>query len=58
MPEKEWIKPQLIVLVRGKPEERVLAQCKSVWGSGSNNYGSGCFEVYTCAGLCQRFEGS
>jgi hypothetical protein len=25
---KEWQKPQLIVLVRSKPEEMVLAACK------------------------------
>ena len=26
--EKEWTKPELIVLVRNKPEEAVLAACK------------------------------
>lgn len=26
---RRWIKPQLIVLTRGKPEEAVLAACKS-----------------------------
>jgi len=26
--KKKWIKPQLIVLGRGTPEERVLATCK------------------------------
>ncbi len=26
--KKKWVKPQLIVLVRGKSEERVLQICK------------------------------
>jgi hypothetical protein len=26
--KKQWLKPQLIVLDRGAPEERVLADCK------------------------------
>ena len=26
--EKEWLKPKLVILVRGKPEERVLDGCK------------------------------
>ena len=29
MPKKKWEKPKLVVLVRGKPEERVLQACKS-----------------------------
>ena len=28
MLKKAWSKPELIVLVRGKPEETVLANCK------------------------------
>jgi hypothetical protein len=28
--KKKWSKPELIVLVRGKPEEAVLGQCKAV----------------------------
>ncbi len=27
--KKEWEKPELIVLVRGKPEEGVLVTCKT-----------------------------
>lgn len=26
--QKKWSRPQLIILGRGKPEERVLAACK------------------------------
>jgi len=42
MPKKKWEKPKLIVLVRGKPEERVLAVCK--WNPGGPDvyYGSCC----------------
>ncbi len=28
MPKKKWERPQLIVLVRGKPGETILATCK------------------------------
>ncbi|MBU0493047.1 MAG: hypothetical protein KKB13_14470 [Chloroflexi bacterium] len=31
MNKKQWQKPELIVLVRGKPEEAVLATCKIDW---------------------------
>ena len=27
--KKRWVKPQLVVLVRGKPEESVLGICKT-----------------------------
>ena len=33
--KKEWTKPELIVLVRSKPEEAVLAACKNA-SAGSN----------------------
>lgn len=29
--KKKWGKPKLIILTRGKPEERVLAVCKIDW---------------------------
>ena len=31
--KKEWQKPQLVILTRGKPEEAVLTVCK-IWASG------------------------
>ncbi len=39
MPKKKWERPQLIILVKGKPEERVLAGCKgtTVWGPGGKS---------------------
>jgi hypothetical protein len=36
MGKKSWIKPELIVLVRNKPEEAVLALCKGGEGIVSN----------------------
>ncbi len=38
--KKKWEKPELVVLVRGRPEEGVLATCKEgyVAGSGSGSY--------------------
>ena len=41
---KEWKKPELIVLVRGKPEESVLTGCKYYTGGTYPGQGiSGCF---------------
>ena len=34
--DKTWSKPELIVLVKGKPEEAVLAACKTAGSSGPN----------------------
>jgi hypothetical protein len=33
--KKKWSQPKLIILVRGKPEERILGSCK---GSGGGPY--------------------
>jgi len=35
--QKAWRKPELIVLVRSKPEEGVLAACKFPASGGSND---------------------
>ncbi len=37
MAQRKWEKPQLIVLVRGKPEEFVLANCKTQTITGSSS---------------------
>ena len=58
MPKKKWERPLLIVLVRGKPEERVLAGCKGTiaWGPGgaSEYWGSDLIHCIISAGglLC------
>ena len=42
---KTWQKPKLIVLVRGRPEERVLGDCKSAEDSGGPSSDEGdCIE--------------
>jgi len=32
--KKKWIRPQLILLVRARPEENVLLACKGTFASG------------------------
>jgi hypothetical protein len=49
---KTWQKPQLIVLVRSKPEEAILQACKGV-GSGPYDYDQGCTAVPVC-GYCDQ----
>ena len=34
--KKVWSEPELIVMVRSRPEEAVLAACKKAGGSGLN----------------------
>ncbi len=53
---KKWEKPQLVVLVRGKPEESVLETCKTGTGPGPGAgfagctpaFGSDCFAFAAC----------
>lgn len=40
--QKAWRKPELIVLVRSKPEEGVLAACKFPASGGSNDAAWNC----------------
>ena len=35
--KKEWTKPELIVLVRSKPEEAVLSACKALGLAGDSS---------------------
>lgn len=54
MLKKKWTTPQLIVLVRGRSEEGVLAQCKSFWKwgmTGSTYYSdAGCVAAWVSPG--------
>lgn len=34
---KAWARPELTILVRSRPEEAVLYNCKNTSGSGGNN---------------------
>ena len=45
MKKKQWQKPQLVVLVRSKPEEAVLTACKA----------EGIAGAYYDAGLCSLY---
>jgi hypothetical protein len=53
MEEKEWTEPELIVLVRSKPEEAVLGACKTDSETGGNaNLFSGCWCPDPLYGTC------
>ena len=43
---REWIRPELVALVRSQPEERVLITCKGGDTEGANNNVAGCFVQY------------
>jgi hypothetical protein len=46
MEKKEWYEPELIVLVRSKPEEAVLSVCKAYTSpSGPANNAAMCAQV-------------
>ena len=50
---KDWEKPELIVLVRNKPEEAVLSSCKSAaGGDGNGAFLSGCYVTVACESVC------
>ena len=52
MPKKKWEKPKLIVLVRGRPEEMVLTQCKG-GSAGPDRQESACGTIMLC-GTCDE----
>ena len=60
--KKEWEKPQLIVLVRSRPEEAVLFACKlEVNGSGGADFNNDmCHSTNptVCPGPCSATVGS
>jgi len=45
---RQWKKPELTVLVRRKPEEGILQNCKGYDQTGADNYFDGCWVVSTC----------
>ena len=53
---KEWTKPELIVLVRSKPEEAVLTSCKGVNAAGGDQYAASCLRL--CQNTCQVLTAS
>jgi len=52
--KKEWKTPELIVLVRSKPEEAVLASCK-LMVLGPSNANAGC-NTPACASNCLGYS--
>jgi len=43
--KKEWVEPELIVLVRSKPEEAVLSGCKQPQNTGDESVYEGCMRI-------------
>jgi hypothetical protein len=57
--KKEWVKPELLVLVRNKPEEQVLSGCKVTSASvGSGNGASNCASALGCGYPCDVYVSS
>jgi hypothetical protein len=59
--KKEWRTPELVVLVRGRPEEAVLQQCKGGTHSGTLALYNGCAAISTapyCNVICQSLANS
>ena len=54
--KKRWQKPELIVLVRSKPEEAVLWACKDISSPGAQNTAGGCGIPPT--GWCSQCDAS
>jgi hypothetical protein len=48
---KTWTRPELVVIVRGEPEEAVLTACKS-WWEGANGFDSINYACLAIAGTC------
>lgn len=47
MPKKKWEKPKPVVLVRGRPEDRVLDVCKTgTGGEGELHHLADCFNGF------------
>ena len=55
--KKEWKTPELIVLVRSKPEEAVLGACKSSLQRGPNDDANVC-DWQWCTGSCAGMVGT
>jgi hypothetical protein len=48
--KKTWQRPKLTILLRGRPEEMVLAGCKMTpTSTGASNKNNGCYAKNNCA---------
>jgi len=56
--KKAWVEPELIVLVRSKPEEAVLSGCKydGMGDISNSNFATGC-QKWSCL-TCDAWEKS
>jgi len=59
MPEskKNWVKPEIIILVRSNPQNAVYGVCRAFHANGPNNMHNGCelHEGGTCPGACDTY---
>ena len=58
MQKKEWRKPELIVLVRSKPEEDVLVICKFTSVRGGPSYVNHACRKTNCTTNCNQTQKS
>jgi len=58
MEKKTWVMPELIVLVRSKPEETVLSTCKYNPITGPSSYNNGCSILNPCTPDSWCFTGA
>lgn len=57
MEKKTWIKPELNVLVRSKPEESILTACKTgSVGAAYNNTAGACNHYFNNWPYCARCD--
>ena len=57
--KKVWVEPELIVLVRNKPEEAVLGACKTIGVNGDiANTDNACMYIAGCSDPCSSLMGS
>ena len=50
--KKKWEKPSLMVIVRNKPEEALLANCKGNTFTGGLDSSAGACRKAVCGGIC------
>jgi len=55
LPKGQWTEPELIVLVRNKPEEAVLQGCKGGEPADSKSCDGGCFQL-NLSDLCESCD--
>ncbi len=55
---KQWQKPELIILVRSRPQESVLTACKVTGGYGPNATNNACLWEHMCQNVCSSVDPS